>query len=318
MAKKEERVKLLGFWISPFSRRVEMALKLKGVPYEYLEEELPKKSPLLLELNPVHKKVPVLVHNDKILSESHVILEYIDQTWSNNPILPQDPYERATARFWAKFVDEQILPAGFMPLVKPEKGIEVAIEETRELIMFLEKEVTGKDFFGGKTIGFLDMVAGTMIPFCLARAWECMGIDMISEDKFPGLDRWIKKLNEVEIVRECIPPKEKHIERMNKIIERIAIEETRELIMFLEKEVTGKDFFGGKTIGFLDMVAGTMIPFCLARAWECMGIDMISEDKFPGLDRWIKKLNEVEIVRECIPPKEKHIERMNKIIERKT
>lgn len=107
-----------------------------------------------------------------------------------------------------------------MPLVKPKKGIEVAIEETRELIMFLEKEVTGKDFFGGETIGFLDMVAGTMIPFCLVRAWECMGIDMISEEKFPGLSRWIKKLNEVEIVRECIPPKEKHIERMNKIIER--------------------------------------------------------------------------------------------------
>lgn len=107
-----------------------------------------------------------------------------------------------------------------MSLVKAEKGIEVAIEETRELIMFLEKEVTGKDFFGGKTLGFLDIVAGSMISFCLARAWECMGIDMISEEKFPGLNRWIEKLNEVEIVRECIPPKEKHIERMNKIIER--------------------------------------------------------------------------------------------------
>ncbi|CAH2060142.1 unnamed protein product [Thlaspi arvense] len=220
MEKKEEGVKLLGFWISPFSRRVEMALKLKGVPYQYLEEDLPKKSSLLLELNPVHKKVPVLVHNNKILCESLVILEYIDQTWSNNPILPQDPYQKAMARFWAKFVDEQILPVGFMTLVKAEKSIEVAIEETQELITFLEKEITGKDFFGGKTIGFLDMVAGSMIPFCLARAWECMGIDMISEEKFPGLNRWIKNLNEVEIVRECIPPKEKHIERMNKIIEK--------------------------------------------------------------------------------------------------
>ncbi|CAA0373214.1 putative glutathione transferase [Arabidopsis thaliana] len=220
MAKKEESVKLLGFWISPFSRRVEMALKLKGVPYEYLEEDLPKKSTLLLELNPVHKKVPVLVHNDKLLSESLVILEYIDQTWNNNPILPHDPYEKAMVRFWAKFVDEQILPVGFMPLVKAEKGIDVAIEEIREMLMFLEKEVTGKDFFGGKTIGFLDMVAGSMIPFCLARAWECLGIDMTPEDTFPELNRWIKNLNEVEIVRECIPPKEKHIERMMKIIER--------------------------------------------------------------------------------------------------
>lgn len=108
-----------------------------------------------------------------------------------------------------------------MSLVKAENGIEVAMEEIRELITYLEKEVTGKDFFGGKTIGFLDMVAGSMIPFCLARAWECMGIDMIPHEKFPEINRWIKKLNEVEIVRECIRPKEKHIERMNKIVEKL-------------------------------------------------------------------------------------------------
>ncbi|XP_019093244.1 PREDICTED: glutathione S-transferase U3-like [Camelina sativa] len=109
MAEKEEGVKLIGSWASPFSRRVEMALKLKGVPYDYLDENyLVVKSPLLLELNPIYKKVPVLVHNGNVLLESHLILEYIDQTWTNNPILPENPYDRAMARFWAKFVDEQV------------------------------------------------------------------------------------------------------------------------------------------------------------------------------------------------------------------
>lgn len=105
---KEEEVRLQGFWASPFTCRVKMALKLKGVPYEYLEEDLMNKSPLLLELNPVHKKVPVLVHNGKPILESNLILEYIDETWTNNPILPQDPYEKAMARFLAKFVDKQV------------------------------------------------------------------------------------------------------------------------------------------------------------------------------------------------------------------
>ena len=77
--------------------------------------------------------------------------------------------------------------------MKAEKGIEYAIEEARKLIMFLEREVTGKDFFGSKTIGFLDMVVGSMILFCGVRAWEFMGIDMIPEEKFPELNRWIKK-----------------------------------------------------------------------------------------------------------------------------
>ncbi|KAL0721935.1 hypothetical protein Bca4012_036534 [Brassica carinata] len=190
-----------------------MALKLKGIPYEYLEEVLPNKSPLLLELNPIHKKVPVLVHNDRILPESHLILEYIDQTWSNNPILPQDPYEKAMARFW---------PNSSMSrsLVKAEKGREVAIEEAREKFAFLEKEVTGKDFFGGKTIGFVDMVAGSIIPFCLARLWEGMRIDVIPEDEFPELNRWIKNLKDIESVRECIPHREKQIEHMMKVSER--------------------------------------------------------------------------------------------------
>ncbi|KAF8102714.1 hypothetical protein N665_0196s0009 [Sinapis alba] len=221
MSDKEE-VKLLGIWASPFSRRIEMALKLKGVRYEYVEEILEKKSPLLLALNPIHKKIPVLVHNGKTILESQVILEYIDETWKHNPLLPQDPYERSKARFLAKLVDEQIIPAGFVSMARAdEKGREVLAEQTRELIMNVEKELVGKDFFGGKTVGFLDLVAGSVIPFCLERGWEGIGLEVISEEKFPEYKRWVKNLEKVEFVKDCIPPKEEHVEHMNYMGERI-------------------------------------------------------------------------------------------------
>lgn len=103
-----DKVKLLGYVFSPFSRRVEWALKLKGIDYEYVEEDIFNKSPLLLQLNPVRKKVPVLVHGNEVVSESFTILEYIDETWKQNPLLPQDPYARAISRFWANFTEEKV------------------------------------------------------------------------------------------------------------------------------------------------------------------------------------------------------------------
>ena len=106
---KESEVVLLGTWPSGYCTRIELALKLKGIPYEYVEEDLSNKSHSLIHHNPVHKKVPVLLHNGKSIAESLVILEYIDEHWNHAPkLLPDDPYERAKVRFWANFCDQKV------------------------------------------------------------------------------------------------------------------------------------------------------------------------------------------------------------------
>jgi len=108
MSINQEEVQLLGALGSPFACRVQIALKWKGIEYKYVQEDLANKSDLLLKYNPVHKKVPVFVHNEKPISESLVILEYIDEVWKQNPILPSDPYQKSLTRFWSKFIDDKV------------------------------------------------------------------------------------------------------------------------------------------------------------------------------------------------------------------
>ncbi|KAK5787095.1 hypothetical protein PVK06_041746 [Gossypium arboreum] len=106
-----KEVKLLGTWFSRYAQRVVWVLKLKGIDYEWVEQGFrdPKnRSQLLLKYNPVMKTVPVLVHHGRPVLESLIILEYIDETWKNNPILPSDPYERAMARFWENLIDQKV------------------------------------------------------------------------------------------------------------------------------------------------------------------------------------------------------------------
>jgi glutathione S-transferase len=106
---QEEEVKLFGMVGSPIVVRVDIALNLKGVEYKFVEEKKGNFSDTLIKYNPIYKKVPVLVHNDKPISESLVILEYIDEIWKQNPILPSDPHKRALARFWSKFIDDKVI-----------------------------------------------------------------------------------------------------------------------------------------------------------------------------------------------------------------
>lgn len=110
MAGKGEGVVLLSAWPSPFTIKVKIALSEKGVEYENREEVLSNKSDLLLKMNPVHKQVPVLIHDGRPVCESPIIVEYIDQVWNRgSPLLPSDPHERARARFWADFADKKVL-----------------------------------------------------------------------------------------------------------------------------------------------------------------------------------------------------------------
>ncbi|MBA0651112.1 hypothetical protein Goklo_018476 [Gossypium klotzschianum] len=204
-----EEVKVFGFWASPYSHRVELALSLKGVPYEYIEEDILKnKSDLLLKYNPIHKKIPVFLHKGKPIVESIVILEYIEETWKANPILPQNLYDKAIDRFWIKFIDDKCLPAIRKATFSPENERETAVEEACECLRTLESALNGKRFFGGDAIGMVD-IAANFLTIWLRTIQEATGLEVLSVEKFPDLFKWTDDFISCSVVKESLPPTDK-------------------------------------------------------------------------------------------------------------
>lgn len=213
---------LLDFWPSPFGMRARIALAEKGVEYEYRDENLVDKSPLLIKSNPVHKKIPVLIHNGIPICESLIILQYIDETWKDkSPLMPEDPYERANARFWADFVDKKIYECGSRIWKNKGEAQEAAKKELIESFKLLEGELGEKAFFGGEKLGYIDVV---LVPFaCWFYSYETSGNFSI-EAECPKLMGWVKRCMEKESVSKTLPDPHKIYEFVGVLKKKFGIE----------------------------------------------------------------------------------------------
>jgi len=222
----EKSVKVLGAWPSPFVMRPRIALNLKYVEYELIEETMQPKSELLLKSNPIHKKIPVLFHGDRPVCESLIIVEYIDETWSSvSPILPSDPYERASARFWAAYIDEKWFPnVRGIAAAQGEEAKKSAVDSVLEGLVLLEDAYVissnGKPFFGGDTIGHVDIALGSYLGWI--RVTEQMnGIQILDEAKIPALVKWSEIFAAHPAVKDVLPETDKLAEFAKMVFARM-------------------------------------------------------------------------------------------------
>lgn len=90
---------------SPCARRARIVLIEKGLAFRSHVLDLTRmeqKAPWYLALNP-NGIVPTLVHGDRVVYESNVITEYLDDVFPGPKLYPSDPWERAQAKMWQAF-----------------------------------------------------------------------------------------------------------------------------------------------------------------------------------------------------------------------
>jgi len=97
---------------STCSQRVRFVLQAKALPFEERRLDLfagDQLKPDYLKINP-NGVVPSLMHDKRIVIDSSVIMEYLDEVFpAPERLVPDDPVERASMRALMRFIDE--LPA---------------------------------------------------------------------------------------------------------------------------------------------------------------------------------------------------------------
>lgn len=98
-------MKLYTYFRSSAAFRARIALNLKGLAYEAVYLDLrpavsTQRAPEFLAVNP-QGLIPVLEHDGRTITQSLAIVEYLDETFPQPPLLPTSPLDRALVRAMA-------------------------------------------------------------------------------------------------------------------------------------------------------------------------------------------------------------------------
>ena len=191
-------MQLFTYATSPYARKIRMMLDYKGIAYEPVERcySLDRKEDLR-EVNP-RAEVPTIVLDDgRVISDSTIIGEYLEDAFPSLSLRPSDPFERARMRKIDDLCDRAFDAVTFGYFFGELRGVpamkEAAIKELRSLLGALERELDGRNFFCGE-LSMADFAAVCHVPIA--------AVARIGLKDFPQLAAWMARMRQVAAVRD--------------------------------------------------------------------------------------------------------------------
>ncbi|KUL97432.1 glutathione S-transferase [Bosea sp. WAO] len=190
--------------LSLFSRKIEIALREKALPFERIMVPFNQttgydpKHPEVVAINP-KQQVPVLNDDGIVLYDSTVILEYLEDAYPEPPLFPFCPGARARCRLDELYADEIMLQA-LKPLMHrtsppatdqtrrfaQEADALIAEQALEKHYAVLEDRLAGREFFGD-AVSVADIALFMSVLFSLR-----LGGPLLAP--FDGLSRWFERL----------------------------------------------------------------------------------------------------------------------------
>ena len=178
------------------SDRVKLVLREKKLAYHRITLDLRKseqKRPDFLRLNP-YGKVPVLVDGEKVLFESCIINEYLDEAYPDPPLMPKDPFLRARGRiivdYMLNYLQADWTPFRMEMLKQPGERDPSIIAQKRPILLdrlrYVEAALGDQSFFLG-TYSLTDI--DIWPRFVLTEIYG-----LLPDPAFPRLSAWIGRM----------------------------------------------------------------------------------------------------------------------------
>jgi glutathione S-transferase len=188
------------------SDRTKIALHEKGLPYERTTLVLAnrdQKRPEFLKLNP-YGKVPVIDDDGKILFESCIINEYLDEKYPHPPLMPKDPYLRGRGRVlidYALNYTHEPYWALRGEMLKPASERNAAVIEEkhrilRDLLQYLEADLADKPYF----LGEFSLTDIAIVP----RALRMEAYGALPAPSLPRLNAWLERVKARPSVKQIL------------------------------------------------------------------------------------------------------------------